>query len=110
MYFLPALYLTPLAVKNLAPVKKLFANKKLAVLLACVLGVIAYFFQLSAYMLTEVSNVFPLIQLSTLVAVIGGVCFHKEKELGLRLVGAASMIVGSCLISRPEVFNFLLQG
>ena len=107
MYLLPALYLTPLTVKNLTPVKKLFANKKLAVFLACILGVIAYFFQLSAYMLTEVSNVFPVIQLSTLVAVIGGAIFHKEKEFGLRLVGAVFMILGSCLIVRPELFSFL---
>jgi len=109
MYILPAIYLTPLAVKNASSIKKLLVNKKFAVIATCALGVSAYYFQLSAYMLTEVSNVFPVIQLSTLIVVLGGIYFHKEKELSLRLVGAVLMIIGSVLILSPETFYNILK-
>ena len=109
MYFLPAIYLTPLALKNIDKVKELLSNKALAVVVACILGVIAYYFQLSAYMLAEVSNVFPVIQLSTLITALGGVYLYKEEELDLRLLGAIFMIVGSSIILKPEILLTLLE-
>ncbi len=103
MYLLPAIFLTPLAVKNMDKVKSLLSKKLIFVIITTGLGMIAYFFLLSAYMLTEVSNVFPVIQLSSIIAVIGGHFIHKEKELGTRLLGAIIMIIGSIMILRPEI-------
>ncbi len=98
MYFIPAIYLTPLAMRNKHEIKNLLSRKLFWVIVVCVLAVGSYYLQLSAYMLTDVSKVFPVLQLSTLIAVIGGAIFHKEKDLKLRLIGAVLMILGTVII------------
>ena len=98
MYFIPAVYLTPLALKNKREIKSLVSGKMFWVVVVSVITVLSYCFQLSAYLLTDVSNVFPVLQLSTLVAVFGGYLIHKEKDLAVRFVGAALMIGGTIMI------------
>ncbi|MBI4177731.1 MAG: DMT family transporter [Candidatus Aenigmarchaeota archaeon] len=98
MFFIPSVYLTPLALRNRIGIKSLVSKKAGWVVAVSVLIVISYYSQLSAYSLTEVSNVFPVLQLSSLVAVIGGAIFHKERDLGLRLIGAVLMILGTVII------------
>ncbi len=98
MYFIPAIYLTPLALKNKKEIKRLVARKFVWVVIVSVLAVISYYFQLSAYTMTDVSNVFPVLQLSTLVTVVGGAIFHREEDFKLRLIGAVLMIIGSVII------------
>lgn len=98
MFVIPAVYLTPLALRNKKEIKSLVSRKLFWVIIVSILSVVSYYFQLSAYLLTDVSNVFPVLQLSTLVTVIGGAVFHKEKEFGLRLAGAVLMILGTLII------------
>ncbi len=101
MYFVPAVYLTPVALKNKQEIKSLISGKMFWVVAASVITVLSYYFQLSAYLITDVSNVFPILQLSTLVAVFGGYFVHKEKDLVLRVAGAVLMVAGSVLIVLP---------
>ncbi len=98
MYFIPAVYLTPLALKNKKEIESLISKKMFWVIAASVITVLSYYFQLSAYLMTDVSNVFPVLQLSTLVAVFGGHLIHKEKDLNVRFVGAALMVFGTVII------------
>ncbi|MFH0890000.1 MAG: DMT family transporter [Candidatus Aenigmatarchaeota archaeon] len=98
MYFVPAVYLTPMALKNKKEIKSLVSRKMFWVIVVSVITVLSYYFQLSAYLITDVSNVFPVLQLSTVIAVFGGYFVHKEKDLGIRLAGAVLMIAGSALI------------
>ncbi|MBI4168210.1 MAG: EamA family transporter [Candidatus Aenigmarchaeota archaeon] len=98
MFIIPAVYLTPLALRNKNEIKRLVSRKLFWAIIVSILAVGSYYLQLSAYLLTDVSKVFPVLQLSTLVTVIGGAVFHKEKDLGLRLIGAILMIVGSVTI------------
>ena len=75
--------------------------KKVLVISSVVLAVVGYFFQLTAYTLTDISNVIPIVELSVVVSVIGGYLLHKEKEFKKRLIGAMIMILGSVFILRP---------
>ncbi len=102
VYFIPAILLTPFAIRN-THVKKLM-NKKLILVITAALGAIGYAAQLTAYTMTEVSNVIPIIELSLIVAVLGGFLVHKEKNIRLRLLGAFIMLFGSILIIKPGLF------
>lgn len=104
VYLIPAIMMTPLALRNKAHVKSLFLNNKIALLAVALLGAIGYYLQLTAYKMTEVSNVIPVIELSVIIAVLGGFLVHKEKNIRLRLLGAFIMLSGSVLIMIPGLF------
>ncbi len=99
VYFIPAILLTPFAIRN-THVRKLM-SKKLILVITAALGVIGYAAQLTAYTMTDVSNLIPIIELSVIIAVLGGFLFHKEKNIKLRLLGAVIMLLGSVLIMKP---------
>ena len=103
-YLLPAIFITPLALQRKKEVKNVFAKTRTTLFTMVVLGALGYFATLSAFKLTDASNVFPITQLSAVVAVLGGYFFHKEKGIGKRLIGAVIMIAGSILILRPNLF------
>lgn len=104
-YALVPIYLMPLAVKNSVKIKKIIINKKYVPIIGSVLSVISYYTKLHASILTDVSNVFPVIQLSTVISVLGGFLFFKEEEFKSRIVGSIIMIVGSIIILNPEIIN-----
>lgn len=104
VYFLPALMMMPLAIRNKSHVKNLFLKNKIALFSVALLGAIGYYLQLTAYKMTEVSNVIPVIELSVLVSVFGGFLIYKERNLGKRLVGAIFMLIGGILILKPGLF------
>lgn len=97
-YFLVPLYLMPLAIKNSTNIKKLILNKKFLPVVGAILSVTGYYSSLSAYMLTDVSNVFPVTQLSTVISIVGGFHLFKEKERLPRIIGSIIMIMGSIMI------------
>lgn len=99
-FLIPALILLPMGVRNFSAVKRL-AGKKSLVLVSVLLGVAGYLSHLTAYKLTDISNVMPIVELSVIVSVAGGYLFHREKEFKKRLAGTAIMIIGSVLILRP---------
>lgn len=101
LFIVPAIYLTPAALNDRSGIKSIAKNKLVTVILVSLLTAASYYFQIFAYSLTEVSNVFPILQLSTLVAVFGGYFVHKEKDLVLRIAGAVLMIIGSVFIVLP---------
>jgi uncharacterized membrane protein len=107
-YALVPLYLMPLAVKNSVKIKKIIINQKFVPIIGSALSVIAYYSRLHASFLTDVSNVFPVLQLSTVISVLGGFLFFKEGELKSRLAGSMIMIVGSIIILNPDIINYFI--
>ncbi|UCH01559.1 MAG: EamA family transporter [Candidatus Bathyarchaeota archaeon] len=108
-YALVPVYLMPVAVKNRDKIKQIIINKKFIPIIGSVLSVIAYYSRLQASILTEVSNVFPVLQLSTVISILGGFIFFKEGELRSRIIGSIIMIIGSILILNPELINAFIQ-
>jgi len=108
-YALVPVYLMPVAVKNRDKIKQIIVNKKFIPIIGSVLSVIAYYSRLQASILTDISNVFPVLQLSTVISILGGFIFFKEGELRSRIVGSIIMIIGSILILNPELINAFIQ-
>lgn len=104
VYLLPSILLMPLASKKQKAIKNILRRSKKALLSVILLDAIGYFTLLNAFKITDVSNVIPVIQLSSIVAILGGYYFHKEQNIAKRLLGAVVMIAGSILILRPGLF------
>ncbi|MBI2971507.1 MAG: DMT family transporter [Candidatus Aenigmarchaeota archaeon] len=98
----PAVLLAPFMRARQHHVRVLFKQKHAMLAVTC-LGIVAYLATLTAYTLTDASNVMPVIQLSVIVAVAGGFILHKEKDIALRLLGALFMIAGAALILKPGI-------
>lgn len=99
-FLIPGLILGAITVKRMDRFVKLIKSKLLLLVLTSILGVGVAYFQFSAYKLTDVSNVFPVFRLSTLVATVGGIILLKEKkDILQKIVGAIIMIIGVIFIS-----------
>jgi hypothetical protein len=58
----------------------LFRIRWPSVLMLTVLSAVTYYFVLKAFSLADVTLVYPLLQLTTLFTVLGGIIFMKERE------------------------------
>jgi drug/metabolite transporter (DMT)-like permease len=97
--------MTPVVIKKKTEISHIFLRNKLLLFSMAVFSAVGYFAVLSALNLGEVSSVMPIVELSTIVAVLGGYFFHKEKDIMKRLLGTAIMIAGGILILRPSVYD-----
>ncbi|MDD4353232.1 MAG: GRP family sugar transporter [Candidatus Nanoarchaeia archaeon] len=82
--------------------KKSFKIKKeilLKISISSILDFVGYLLILSAYTLTQVSNVAILRQLSIIIAVFGGFVFFKEKNILRKSIAALIIIIGAIFFS-----------
>jgi len=80
--------------------KEMMKAKYFYIFLVTVLGAASSYALYWAYQLEEVSVVYPITQLATLIAVIGGIVILKErKDILLKLLATVIMIAGAILIS-----------
>jgi drug/metabolite transporter (DMT)-like permease len=100
VYLVPGSILGGFTLKRIDKFVRLVKSVTPLIVIAALFDVLAYYFLLNAYSLTEVSKVYPIVQLSVLFAVIGGIILLKEKKDILpKLIGAIIMILGAILIS-----------
>lgn len=80
VYLIPGLLLLLFIKKRTVQTKKLIKNKWNFILFVIILGAVFYYSKLKAYTLADVSLVFPIIRMGTLISVLGGILFLNEKE------------------------------
>ncbi len=101
VYFFPALILGGFIVKRTNKLKELIKSRWKALIIVVILQVIYYYSRLEAFKLAQVSIVFPILKLSILVGVFGGIIFLKEKERILqKIISALFMIIGAWLVTK----------
>lgn len=100
VYLIPGSLIGLFAFNKTKEIKKLIKERALVVLISAILGFLFYYLRLKAYSLEEVSKVFPITQLSTLVVVFGGIFILREKtDIFKKILSAIIMILGAILIS-----------
>jgi len=99
-FFVPGLVLGTMAFCRRDRLKEMMKSKYLYVILVTALGAVSSYTLYWAYQLKEVSVVFPIAQLATLITVIGGIVLLKErKDISLKILATVIMILGAILIS-----------
>ena len=98
--FLPAIVIFPFVTKRKTELKSIFKNRFSATTTSALLGAAYYYLLLRAFKLIEASIVVPIVELSTLMAVFGGVKFLKEsEEIPKKLIAAIIIIIEAILLS-----------
>ena len=80
---------------------KLFLKEKTLGLatVAVVLEALAYYFSVRALVTLNATIVFPLMQITTIIAVVGGIIIFKETDrLTYKIVGTIVTIVGAVFL------------
>src|SRR3990167_7912240 len=99
VFFFPSLLLSLFLPKQIVHVKHLLRRRWFVVISSVILITFAFYFNLRTFSLMDFSLAFPLFQLSTLVIVLGGMIFLKEREhFWQRIIAAILVIVGSIVI------------
>ena len=100
IYLFPGIILTGFLPKIKGQVKHLWQNYGKISILAIVCSTIGYFFILKAYSVAEVTYVYPLLQLKTILVVIAGIAIMKEKEhKWQKIIAAIIAVIGVIIIN-----------
>lgn len=100
VFFVPGLFLSFFAFRRKSKLESLVRNKLKTVIVVTILAALFYFLTLKAYELVDVSIAFPIIRISTLLAVLGGIIFLGERENIVRkIVATLIVLVGVVLVS-----------
>jgi drug/metabolite transporter (DMT)-like permease len=101
VYLIPSLILIAFLKNRKDETKNLLKNRWPYVALIVVLGVSVYYFSLKAYSLADASIVFPIIRLSTIFGVFGGLAIFEEerKNIFRKIIAIAIIIAGVLLVS-----------
>lgn len=97
-FLMPAAILSFFTPKSDDNVKHLWKINKWKILFVSALSVITYYATLRLYLLLPISVVYPLLQLSTLLTVFGGILFFKEKENIAQKVLAAILVISGAIL------------
>ncbi len=99
VYFFPMCILALFLPQRTHHVHNLFKIRGWSALLTIILSTVSYYFILRSFALADVTLVYPLLQLSTLLTVIGGIIILKEKKhLWQKVIAALIIICGSILL------------
>jgi len=99
VYLLPGFILLAFLPGRKKHVAHLIKTKWKPAILAIILTAITYYFTLRAYAIADITLVYPLLQLGTLVTVLGAIIFLRErKHMALRIAAAVVIVVGTILI------------
>ncbi|MBW3004470.1 DMT family transporter [Candidatus Woesearchaeota archaeon] len=100
VYLFPGLILTGFLPKIKKDIKHLWKLHGKITIVTILLSTSAYFFVLKAYSLAEVTLVFPLLQLTTILTVIGGILIMGETEhKWQKIIAAGIAVIGAIVIS-----------
>ena len=99
VYAVPGIVLTIAMAKRVPELKQLYQLRLKTALVAIILSTTSYFFTLKAYSLADLTLVYPLLQLATILAVIGAMIFLKEREHRFqRIIAIVVVIAGATLV------------
>lgn len=99
VYFIPTLILSMFISKRMHQVRHLLKTKWKAALTGIILSATTYYFTLRAFSLADVTIVYPLLQLTMLLTVIGGLVFMKEREhMWQKIIAVVIIIAGSIIL------------
>jgi drug/metabolite transporter (DMT)-like permease len=99
VYLVPAVFIGIYISRKKIRDVKLIISKKLPWLFAVmILGFVYYYFQLAALKLAEVSIVYPILRLSTLFTVVGGIIFLNERENIVRKIIATIVVIAGVIL------------
>jgi drug/metabolite transporter (DMT)-like permease len=99
-FILPAAVLLPIALRNKSKITSILRNKIKPTIAAA--GLCAFYYYLVLYSLKrfDASTIAPILELSTVMAVIWGILFLKERQNILKkLIATAIVFVGALIIS-----------
>ena len=100
VFFLPAIIIFPFIIKRKTELKSILTNRFKATVLTVLLGTTSYYLLLRAFKFEEASVVIPIIEMSTLIAVFGGIKYLKEEtEIAKKIIAAIIVILGAILLS-----------
>ena len=100
VYFIPGLILIGFGRGHFKDVNKILKTKHYYLGIVVILGFLFYYFNLKAYQIADVTQVFPVIRLSTAFTVIFGIIFLKEKENEFKkLIATVIIFLGILLLS-----------
>jgi drug/metabolite transporter (DMT)-like permease len=93
VYLFPGFILLAFTPNQGKDINYLLKTNKLNLLLSAALGVVCYYATLKVYVLLEISVAYPLLPLSTLLVVFGGILFFKEKGNAWQKIAAAIIVI-----------------
>jgi uncharacterized membrane protein len=101
VYLLPALFIGTYAVtKKGKDVQHIIETKQLWLVAVVILGFVFYFCQLSALKLADASVVYPVLRMSSLFTVLGGIIFLNERQdIIKKIISTIIVIAGVLLVS-----------
>lgn len=100
VYSVPLLFLIPFMFRKKSELKSVLNNSFKATIISVILSSVTYYLILHAFRLEEASVVIPIMQLSILISVFGGILILKEKkDIPRKLFAAILVIFGAILIS-----------
>ena len=99
-FFAPALYNTFLPPLGFHTIAQQFKGVYKSIALLAVISVLGYYFTLKAFSLADASKVVPIMSSSTILVVLAGAIFLKERShLGRKVIAGICVCVGVVLLS-----------
>ncbi len=101
IYFVASLVLLPGIFSKKEDIKKMIKSKFIfLIILTSILSVMYYYLILTAFKFAEASVILPITELSSLVAVLGGIIFLNErKEISKKIISTLIIIAGVVIIT-----------
>lgn len=98
-FAMPAVILSLFLPRRMVHVKHLLKTHGGIALTAILISAIGYYFSLRAYAIADITFVFPLLQLTSIATVVGGIIILREREHILqRVIAIITVIIGSLLL------------
>ncbi len=98
-FFFPACILALFVFNKSEDIKRLWRSHKWHVLLNSILSAVTYYLILQVFSVMPISVAYPLLQLATLLTVLGGIVLFKEKDrLFQKAVATILVIAGAILL------------
>lgn len=99
VYFIPMLIFLPFFIAKKVSLKEIYNNRFWSLTLTAVLSASFHYLILNAFTFAEASVVIPIVELSNLVAVIGGITFLREREhIPKKLIVMVVILIGAILV------------
>jgi drug/metabolite transporter (DMT)-like permease len=98
IYAIPALYLYPFVRKKTSTVFSLLKRRTWPILISIGLSAIGYFFMLYAFKSSDVSIVVPLVEVSILFVILGGIFILHERTHMLRKALSGALVIAGVLL------------
>ena len=100
LYLMPAIFLSFFVIKRGGKIKSILRNRLAPFLISAIAGGMYYYLIVRAFKVAEASVVVPIVELSVLVSVLGGIILLKEREnLWNKIIGAVVVISGTIILA-----------